>query len=121
MILLVDDDPGFLDQAEHLLGPNRGIFFAGNAKDAKALMSSVGAAFTVVMIDLDLPGQDGFSLIAEMRRNFPDLPVVAISGVFAEHVLESAKAVGAVDVLRKPIGPAWQTTIARIRALSSPQ
>ena len=46
------------------------------------------------MIDLDLPGQDGFSLIQEMRRNFPDLPVIAISGVFHGRLLESAKLLG---------------------------
>ena len=51
-----------------------------------------------------------------MRKNFPDLPVIAISGVFQRHVLESAKAVGAADALQKPIGEAWNVAMARVRA-----
>jgi len=79
-------------------------------------MGTVGSGFTVVLIDLDLPGQDGFTLIREMRQRFPDLPVIAISGVFQQGVLETAKAFGAAEVLSKPISEEWQTTIARVRA-----
>jgi CheY-like chemotaxis protein len=68
------------------------------------------------LVDLNLPGKDGFSLIMEMRRSCPNLPVIAISGVFQEHVLESAKAVGAADALRKPITPEWNTAITRVHA-----
>src|SRR4051812_25378647 len=106
MLLLVDDDPTFLERANSLLrATNLGIFFARDAAHARRLMGSVGAEFSVVMIDLDLPGEDGFSFISEMRRHFPDLPVIAISGVFQKHVLESARLLGAADVLQKPIGP----------------
>jgi CheY-like chemotaxis protein len=78
-------------------------------------MSLVGAAISAMLIDLDLPGQDGFSLIQEMRVNFPDLPVIAMSGVFQQHVLESAKSVGAIAALPKPITAEWVTEVARVR------
>jgi CheY-like chemotaxis protein len=116
MILIVDDDPTFLENAGKVLDAGRGVFFALDATQAKSLIGSVGAAFSVALVDLNLPGQDGFSLIMEMRQQFPDLPVIAISGVFQEHVLDSAKAVGAVDALRKPITPEWKTAIARVRS-----
>jgi len=116
MILIVDDDPTFLENAEQVLDAGRGVFFAQDAEHAKSLIGSVGSEFSVALVDLSLPGQDGFSLIIEMREQFPNLPVIAISGVYQEHVLESAKAVGAVDALQKPITPAWKAAIARIRA-----
>jgi CheY-like chemotaxis protein len=116
MLLIVDDDPTFLEKAEAVLDIGRGIFFARSAEHAKELMGTVGAAFSLAMIDLDLPGQDGFSFIMEMRKNFPDLPLIAISGVFQKHVLESARALGAADALQKPIGEAWNVAIARVRA-----
>ncbi len=115
MLLIVDDDPKFLESAQALLDMGRNIFFAGNAEHAKSLMSSVGMGFSVVMIDLDLPGQDGFALIREMRQHFPDLPIIAISGVFQRHVLESAKALGANEALQKPIDPEWNAAIERVR------
>lgn len=116
MLLIVDDDPAFLLNAQELLDDGaRGIYFAGSAEHAKELIGTVGAGFSVALVDLDLPGQDGFSLIREMRQHFPDLPVIAISGVFQKHVLESAKAVGAADTLAKPITPEWKTAIAAAR------
>jgi DNA-binding NtrC family response regulator len=115
MLLIVDDDPTFLEQAQNLLDADGGVFFAGNAEHAKSLMGTVGAGISVVMIDLDLPGEDGFSLIAEMRKHFPDLPAIAVSGVFQRHVLESAKAVGAADALQKPITAEWNAALARVR------
>src|ERR1043166_4166930 len=112
MLLIVDDDPIFLEKALELLrDSDEGVFFAANAEHAKQLMGAVGAGFSVVMIDLDLPGQDGFSLIREMRQHFPDLPIIAISGVFQDHILQTAKLVGAEDALQKPVTPEWNVAI----------
>ena len=120
MLLIVDDDPTFLEKAHDLLnGAAEGIFFAGNAEHAKELMGTVGAGFSVMMVDLDLPGQDGFSLISDMRRHFPDVPVIAISGVFQKHVLESARLLGAAATLSKPISPEWNAAITRVRATAA--
>lgn len=116
MLLIVDDDPRFLESARQELGRNRGVLLARHAQQAKELMASVGTAFTVALIDLDMPGQDGFSLIREMRQHFPDLPLIAMSGVVQRHVLESAKAIGAADALPKPITPEWSAAIARVSA-----
>ena len=113
MLLLVDDDPHFLQAAEEVLVTRDGIFLARSAEQAKDLMRSFGSDFSLAMVDLDLPGQDGFSLIEEMRLHFPDLPIIAISGVAQEGVLEIAKVLGAADALHKPITPDWQIAMAR--------
>jgi CheY-like chemotaxis protein len=115
MILLVDDDPDFLQKAEAIMARHRQVYFARDAKSALDLMASVGEGFTVALIDLDLPGVDGFELIGKMRRHFPDLPIIAVSGVVQQHVLESAKTVGADEVLPKPITGEWKSTIERVQ------
>ena len=66
-----------------------------------------------------MPEQDGFSLIREMRRHFPDLPVIAMSGVFQSNVLESAMAFGAADALHKPITAEWKVVMDRVRGQAS--
>jgi CheY-like chemotaxis protein len=119
MLLLIDDDPQFLEEAEELLNTGRGVFLAGNATQAKELVGMVGSTFSLMMVDLDLPGQDGFSLIREMRQSFPELPIIAISGVLQKNVLESATAFGAAETLQKPITPEWKVAMARVRARSS--
>ena len=115
MLLIVDDDPVFLRNAEENLNEGRGILFARDAAHARTLLETVGGGIGVVLVDLDLPGQDGFSLIREVSREYPTMPVIAISGVVQLDVLESAKAMGARATLRKPVSPEWRKTIASVR------
>jgi DNA-binding response OmpR family regulator len=99
MILVVDDDLAFLEKAREILNRDRQVFLASDAKHAFRLAEDLG--FSVVLVDLDLRGENGFELIREMRDRFPDLPVIAISGVFPTDVLEGAKVLGAIEVLHK--------------------
>ena len=121
MILVVDDDPQFLDEVKAALTPasERGVFFAGDARQALALMHQLGSAVSLAMIDLDLPGIDGFALITRMRESFPNVPVIAISGVIRSAALESARAFGATEVLSKPISTEWTAAIERVRRLDN--
>jgi CheY-like chemotaxis protein len=114
MLLIVDDDPRFLQDAQRALHVEGGVMFARNADQALSLLGELGTEFSAALVDLSLPGTDGFSLIIEMRRRFPNLPVIAMSGVFQEHVLESAKAVGAADALRKPITSEWNSALSKV-------
>jgi CheY-like chemotaxis protein len=118
MVLIVDDDPRFLEQAEKLITSDRGVFFALDADHAKDLIRSIGGSLSVALVDLNLPGQDGFSLIRELRQHFPDLPLIAISGVLRREALESARLLGATDALRKPITAEWKEAISRARAIN---
>jgi len=115
MLLIVDDDPTFLEAAEQALDDGKGVLFASDGRHARTLLDTVGPDFGVMMVDLDLPGQDGFSIIQEVRRDFPTLPIIAISGVYQSAALESAKLVGARATLSKPITPEWNQTIASVR------
>jgi len=119
MILIVDDDPSFLETTD-VLDPGHGIIHANNAKHAKELLTTLGAVLSVVLIDLDLPDANGFELMHEVREKSPSLPVIAISGVFQPNVLESARVFGAIASLRKPIGPDWIEVITRARAAHQP-
>ena len=115
MILLVDDDPVFLEQAEAILNSDRRIFLASDAKHALELIEAVG--FSVALVDLDLPDQKGLELIRKIRAISPDLPIIAISGAFSKNALESAKLLGVVDVLSKPAKPEWKAAVERIRKI----
>jgi DNA-binding NarL/FixJ family response regulator len=114
--MVVDDDPAFLEQARELLAADEGILLAPDAPHARALMDLLGEGLTVAMVDLDLPGEDGFTLIRDLRRRFPKLAIVAISGIYQRTVLESATALGARATLQKPITPDWNVTLAACAA-----
>lgn len=51
----------------------------GTVDDAVAQLEKGG--FDLVIIDLNLPGMDGFSLLAVLSKRFPDLPAIVTSGI----------------------------------------
>ena len=59
----------------------------------------------VVLIDLIMPGKEGVETIAELRKQYASLPLVAMSGGGvgpADTYLKLATHMGASEVLRKP-------------------
>ena len=60
----------------------------------------------LVITDVFMPAKDGFEIIIELRKEFPDSLILAITGrPLTAHVLPVAKRLGAVEVLQKPFTP----------------
>ncbi|WP_135211690.1 response regulator [Vitreimonas flagellata] len=58
-----------------------------------------------IVTDMNMPGTDGAQLIAEARRQWPDLPIVAISGatvIDGRAITDIARERGANAALSKP-------------------
>ena len=80
---------------------------APNGKWALALL--VDAPADLVIIDIIMPVKEGIQTIIELRRDYPDLKIIAISGggyVSAQQYLVSAVEFGADCTLAKPISRA---------------
>jgi CheY-like chemotaxis protein len=63
----------------------------------------------LVITDIFMPNQEGLATIMELRRSFPSIRIIAISGGGARaslDVLPVAEALGARKPLRKPFTPA---------------
>ena len=114
MILVVDNDPTVLDQAQQILNRDRQVFLALDATRALELSGNLG--FSVALVDLDLPGGAGFELIRTLRRSVPDLQIIAITNAIHSLSAEDAQKLGVVAVLKKPITPEWKPVVERIRA-----
>jgi DNA-binding response OmpR family regulator len=62
----------------------------------------------LVIMDIILPEQDGIETINNLRRNYPDVKIIGMSGggqtgsIGAEHYLNAALTFGAHDALQKP-------------------
>ena len=114
MLLIVDDDPAFLESARKVFGADWKVFFAMNGKQALQLATDL--EFSVVLVDLNLGKENGFGLIGEFHSLFPGLPVIAMSGVVKQQLLENAKAFGAVETLSKPATADWKVLVGRLRS-----
>ncbi|CAO4184860.1 PAS domain S-box protein [Methylorubrum extorquens] len=73
--------------------------WAGNAEEALERLGSDGGGFDVVFSDVVMPGIGGIALAEQLKRRFPDLPVVLASGY--SHVL-AADANHGFELLHKP-------------------
>jgi DNA-binding response OmpR family regulator len=113
MILIVDDDPTFLEEAEEILAPERGLLFLTHGREVVKFVKDIGVS--VVLVDLSLGDESGFDLIRNLRSSSPKLPIIAMSGVYPREVLESALLMGANEVLSKPATPAWKKVVERLR------
>lgn len=84
------------------------VHTANNGREGMALLRCVGA--DVVITDIIMPEQDGFATIALLRRDFPGVKVIAISGGAAvmdmESAIRTAHVIGADFVLPKPLNTA---------------
>jgi CheY-like chemotaxis protein len=101
-ILIVDDEPEVLNLLRFVLeGEGYEIRSAQNGKQAIAQLKQ--ASVGIVLTDLAMPEQDGIETILAIRKQYPDLKVVAMSGTFADSVLDAARHLGADAVLAKPI------------------
>lgn len=116
-VLVIDDEPALREILSQVLTTaGHRVVGAGNGKEAsKALTSS---AFDVVLTDVIMPEKDGMQVISEVRKKFPEVRIIAMSGgghVSRDQYLKIAKGLGAHAVLEKPF--ANQKLLDTIEAL----
>jgi CheY-like chemotaxis protein len=106
-ILMVDDRPENLVALEAVLGGlDQTLVRAGSGEEAlKALLL---ADFAVILLDVQMPGMDGFETAAQIKRRdrTKDVPIIFLTAVTGgPHHAYRGYAAGAVDYLTKPFDP----------------
>ena len=106
-ILLVDDQPGKLLSYEVILGP-LGENLIAVTSGREALTCLLNTEIAVVLIDIEMPDQNGFELAATIRDH-PRFEKVAIIFVSAVHFTDAdtlrGYKMGAVDYVTVPVTP----------------
>ena len=101
-VLVVDDDAGVRDVVRSMLeSAGYQVVVAENGKEAMKLLETERA--DLILTDLVMPEQEGIETIKTLRRQYPDLKVVAMSGAFGGDYLRIAAYLGAHATLAKPI------------------
>jgi YesN/AraC family two-component response regulator len=108
-ILIVDDEPYIRDSLRRTLRNLRDeceLFTAGNGAEALKLMQ--GTPIDIVITDLLMPEKEGLETIMEIRKSFPAVRIIAISGGGRDGTidfLDVAEKLGASYTLSKPFSP----------------
>jgi two-component system, NarL family, response regulator LiaR len=99
-VLVVDDDPDFVEAAKVSLAADQRIEVVGGATSGEEAVNQAAALRPeVVAMDVVMPGLDGIEATRMIRRDQPDCRVVLVSGsIFVDRGdegLEAAHAAGA--------------------------
>jgi two-component system response regulator AtoC len=100
-VLVVDDDPAVGKVLGALLRQD-GITAQVASSGAEALQALEDQPFEVVVTDVRMPGMDGMELLAEIKRRWPELPVVMLTAFGTVQLAVEAMKAGAAEFVLKP-------------------
>lgn len=115
-ILIIDDDAGQHLILEHQLQlSGYGVLHAYSGQEAVDMVAS--QAVDLIILDVNMPGMDGFQTLATLRSGLgrEDIPVIFLSSLNRQYLKVKGLEGGADDYLTKPFDSAELT--ARIKAV----
>jgi DNA-binding NarL/FixJ family response regulator len=101
-VLIADDDRGFLDSLRNLIDRQPELSVVGSAADGlEAIELADDLDPDAVVLDLHMPLLDGVSAAARLRRDHPNVCLIALTGDEAPALHRAVREAGADEVLLK--------------------
>ena len=108
-ILVVDDEPDVAELfRQHFRREARQgtyvLHFAASGEEAlERLASEIEPQLIVIFSDINMPGMDGLTLLGEVKRLHPDLPVIMVTAYGDDERRRRADELGANEFITKPV------------------
>jgi DNA-binding NarL/FixJ family response regulator len=102
-VLIADDHPLYCDALRAVVPqacPGADISDANSQEQVLSAVSA-GREFSLVLLDLNLPGATGLSCLTELRRVVPNTPIVVVSAVGDPKIMQDAIMGGACAFIPK--------------------
>jgi DNA-binding NtrC family response regulator len=100
-ILVLDDEKGFRDELKEYLDEcNYKTFPASKPSEAFTILKN--HPIDIAILDIRLPEMDGLSVLKKLKKSFPDVEVIIISGHGDMDSVIQALKLGAIDYFNKP-------------------
>lgn len=101
-ILIVDDSMVQITQLKSILGEEYAITAAQTAEDGLRLAGE--ESFSLILLDVVMPGMDGFTLLKKLQEEIrtQSVPVILLTGLTDAASEQKGLLLGAVDYITKP-------------------
>jgi DNA-binding NarL/FixJ family response regulator len=102
-ILVIDDHPLIqlaMQRVLEELDTQLQLFQAPDAPAARSALA-ITSDIALIVLDLTLPGCDGFELLRELRRDWPGIPLLVLSATHDRATIEAALDLGAMGFIPK--------------------
>jgi DNA-binding response OmpR family regulator len=119
-VLVIEDDEDFRNLVLRWFR-DCGIEAAGAANGAQALALQRSHPARVIVTDIFMPEMEGIETIHKLRKEFPEVRIIAMSGRDPRlrfDVFDVAREVGAVRTFKKPFR--FEELVAAVRELAAP-
>jgi len=103
-VLVVDDD-AVVGQSINRVLTGQGYQVREAASGMEALEALGHQRFDMVFTDIRMPGMDGLDMASRMKKSYPEMPVVVITGYGTEASEKKASDLGVAGFMRKPLSP----------------
>ncbi|WP_250461313.1 response regulator transcription factor [Microbulbifer litoralis] len=105
-LLIADDHPLYRDALAATLRQHFPDCELLQGEDLQSTLDALGnSEIDLLLLDLNMPGSEGFNGLAQIRNDFPAVPVVVVSGSDRHPVVQQAAAFGASGFLSKTAKP----------------
>jgi DNA-binding NtrC family response regulator len=101
-VLLVDDEVEFLETLVKRLN-RRNLTVSGVNSGEKAIEALAQTPVDIVVLDVKMPGMDGLTTLKEIKKRFPLIEVIMLTGHASMEVAIEGMEQGAFDYLMKPM------------------
>lgn len=100
-ILVIDDEKDICELVQLTLeGLGFEVLLAYSGEEGLQCIRSRGNEIQLIMLDLAMPGLSGVDVLGKISPEYPDIPIIVMSGYVNEKA--EVAALGAADVLQKP-------------------
>jgi PAS domain S-box-containing protein len=101
--LVVDDQEPMLRAARRMLEiAGYTVYCAGHWQEVKKLVAELGAKPDLALLDLGLPEVDGLTIYRRLKKRYPEMYVIAVSGYAYEGAAQQMLKEGAQEFIQKP-------------------
>ena len=114
-VLIVDDNPVNRTVLANILKGEYETLQAGDGAEALELVRQRTSSLSAILLDLIMPGMDGYAFLEALGREFPraGIPVIVVTGDTEADAEVRALDLGATDFLGKPYRP--RVILARLK------
>jgi DNA-binding NtrC family response regulator len=116
-VLVVDDEPIVCHSVRKIL--SKQSCSVEEAFDVDAALQKIKLRnYDLVLLDLKMPKRSGMEVLKSIRTQWPELPVIMVTGHGTIETAIEATKLGAINFLPKPFTPAELTNVA-VEALAA--
>jgi DNA-binding NtrC family response regulator len=102
-ILVVDDERIVLESCRRVLGERFEVNLAESGHEALKAMGR--ESFSLILLDIKMPGIDGMALMRNVKDKWQEIPVIIMSGYVTMETMEEVAKTDAARFLAKPFTP----------------